>query len=55
MKHTASRTTVPYLSGHIDAESIIVVPHSEMFDDIDIATETADAKVRINNCRCLYR
>ena len=53
MKHTASTTTVPYLSGHLDPDLIIAVPHSNTFDDIDIATETANAKVRIINC--LYR
>ena len=51
MEHTGSRgNTVSYLSGHVDSSSVVVVPHTGMFDDIDFTAETAKAKVRTIGC-----
>lgn len=52
MEHTGSRDTVPYRSGHVDSGSIVAVPHTGMFDDIDFTVETAKAKVQTIGCIC---
>ena len=46
-------TSMPFKSGHIEPHKVVMIPETGVFDDLDIAAEVQQAKVRAWVCRCM--